>query len=43
VRLVTPNGSVSVSELKKGDEVLVHFADGGRHFGMPVKEKIKES
>jgi 3-dehydroquinate synthase II len=43
VKLVTPNGSVSVSELKKGDEVLVLLADGGRHFGMPVKEKIKES
>jgi 3-dehydroquinate synthase II len=43
VKLVTPDGSVSVSELKKGDEVLVLLADGGRHFGMPVKEKIKES
>jgi 3-dehydroquinate synthase II len=43
VRLVTPNGSVSVSDLKKGDDVLVHLADGGRHFGMPVNERIKES
>jgi 3-dehydroquinate synthase II len=43
VKLVTPNGSVSVSELKKGDEVLVLLGDGGRHFGMAVKEKIKES
>jgi 3-dehydroquinate synthase II len=43
VKLVTPGGSVSVSELKKGDEVLVHLTDGGRHFGMPVNEKIKEN
>ena len=43
VKLVTPNGSVSVNELKKGDEVLVLLDEGGRHFGMPVKEKIKES
>jgi 3-dehydroquinate synthase II len=43
VKLVTPKGSVSVNELKKGDEVLVHLTGGGRHFGMPVDEKIKES
>jgi 3-dehydroquinate synthase II len=43
VKLVTPSGSVSVNELKKGDEVLVHLAEGGRHFGMPVNEKIKEN
>ena len=43
VKLVTPKGSVSVNELKEGDEVLVHLAEGGRHFGMSVKEKIKES
>ena len=42
VRLVTPGGSVSVSELKKGDEVLVLLTGGGRHFGMPVNEKISE-
>jgi len=43
VKLVTPNGSVSVNELKKGDEVLVHLMEGGRHFGMAVDEKIKEN
>ena len=43
VKLVTPNGSVSVNELKKGDEVLVHLMEGGRHFGMAVNEKIKEN
>ncbi|MDR0778013.1 MAG: 3-dehydroquinate synthase II [Methanomassiliicoccaceae archaeon] len=42
VKLVTPKGSVSVNELKKGDEVLVHLTGGGRHFGMPVDEKIRE-
>ena len=43
VKLVTPNGAVSVNELKKGDEVLVHLMEGGRHFGMAVNEKIKEN
>ena len=43
VKLVTPKGSLSVSELKKGDEVLVHLTKGGRHFGMRVDEKIRES
>ena len=43
VKLVTPGGSLSVSELKKGDEVLVLLGEGGRHFGMSVKEKIRES
>ena len=43
VKLVTPKGSVSVNELKKGDEVLVHLTEGGRHFGMAVDEKIKEN
>jgi 3-dehydroquinate synthase II len=43
VKLVTPKGSVSVNELKKGDEVLVHLMEGGRHFGMAVDEKIKEN
>jgi 3-dehydroquinate synthase II len=43
VKLVTPKGSVSVNELKRGDDVLVHLAGGGRHFGMPVNEKIRES
>jgi len=43
VKLVTPKGSVSVNNLKKGDEVLVHLTKGGRHFGMAVNEKIKEN
>jgi len=39
VRLVTPSGSKSVTELKPGDEVLVHVIEGGRHFGTLVKEE----
>ncbi|MDR0791182.1 MAG: 3-dehydroquinate synthase II [Methanomassiliicoccaceae archaeon] len=43
VKLVTPDGSISVNELKKGDSVLVHLTKGGRHFGISVDEKIRES
>jgi len=39
IRLVTGDGSKSVSELKSGDEVLVRFEEGGRHFGELVKEE----
>lgn len=36
IRLVTPDGSKSVSELKPGDKVLLHREEGGRHFGAYV-------
>jgi len=39
IRLVTTEGSKSVAELKIGDEVLAHLAEGGRHFGTLVKEE----
>ncbi len=40
VRLVTPKASKPVTELKPGDEVLVHLsAKGGRHFGVSVPEE----
>jgi 3-dehydroquinate synthase II len=40
IRLVTPTGSKPVTELKVGDEVLVHVAaSGGRHFGISVPEE----
>lgn len=39
IRLVTPAGSKSVSELKPGDKVLVRLEEGGRHFGTLVKEE----
>ena len=39
IHFVTPEGSKSVTELKPGDEVLVHVEEGGRHFGTLVKEE----
>jgi 3-dehydroquinate synthase II len=43
IRLVRPDGSaVSVVELREGDSVLGCAAEGGRHFGMAVKESILE-
>ena len=43
VRFVTPDGgSVCVSEIAAGDEVLLHLEEGGRHFGMPIEETISE-
>lgn len=33
---------ISVVSLKVGDEVLVKLDDAGRHFGMRIKEEIKE-
>jgi len=43
IRVMTPEGSKSVSELKKGDEILVYVDEGGaRHFGIKVDEKIIE-
>jgi 3-dehydroquinate synthase II len=43
IRLVKPDGEpLSVAVLKPGDKVLVHIESGGRHFGMKIKETIKE-
>ena len=40
IRLVTPKGSKPVTELKPGDEVVVHLAaKGGRHFGVSVPDE----
>jgi len=39
IRLVTEEGSKSISELKPGDKVLAHVVEGGRHFGVLVKEE----
>jgi 3-dehydroquinate synthase II len=40
IRLVTPKTSKPVTELKQGDEVIVHLAaKGGRHFGISVPEE----
>ncbi len=42
IRLVTPEGFRSVPELRPGDTVLVRQEEGGRHFGMRMKETIME-
>lgn len=42
VRLSGPNGSISVSEIKKGDKVFARLESGGRHFGMKIDETIRE-
>jgi 3-dehydroquinate synthase II len=40
IRLVTPQGSKPVTDLKSNDEVVVHLAaKGGRHFGVSVPEE----
>lgn len=44
IRLTAPDGKpVSVVELKPGDEILCHLDDAGRHFGMRIKEEIREA
>jgi 3-dehydroquinate synthase II len=43
IRLVAEDGSaVSVASLAVGDKVLGSIAEGGRHFGIAVKETIRE-
>ena len=43
IRLVRPDGaSVSVVDLREGDEVLCRLDAAGRHFGMRVTEDIRE-
>ena len=42
IRLLTPNGPVSAAELSVGDTVLVKTGSGGRHFGTPVDETVRE-
>lgn len=39
IRVVTPEGSKSVTDLEKGDKILAHVEEGGRHFGTLVKEE----
>jgi len=39
IRIVTKEGSVPVTELKKGDKILAHFEEGGRHFGTLIKDE----
>lgn len=43
IRVVNANGEpVSVVNLEVGDEILVRTDEAGRHFGMRIKEDIKE-
>lgn len=42
VNLCSKEGFLPVTSLKKGDHVLVHIQEGGRHFGMKVTETIHE-
>jgi 3-dehydroquinate synthase II len=43
IRLVRPGGqTVSVVDLAPGDTVLCRLDDAGRHFGMRIKEDIRE-
>ena len=39
IRFVAKEGSKSVKELVKGDEVVVRIQEGGRHFGRLIKEE----
>jgi 3-dehydroquinate synthase II len=40
IRIVTPQGSKPVTDLKPNDEVVVHLAaKGGRHFGISVPDE----
>src|SRR2546428_4013259 len=43
IRFVTVDGgSLGVSDLRVGSEVLLRVEEGGRHFGMPIRETIAE-
>ena len=42
VKLVTPDGAISVSKVAKGDKVMARVEEGGRHFGMKIEETIRE-
>lgn len=40
VRLITPEGSKAVTDLKAGDIVVGRFENGGRHFGIAVPNEM---
>lgn len=42
VRLVTSDGSISVTELVAGDTIIGFLSSSGRHFGMKVDEFLEE-
>lgn len=42
IRLVSGGKSISVADLQVGNHVTLRLETGGRHFGSPVKETIRE-
>ena len=43
IRLTSPDGKpISITHLKKDDEVLVYLQEAGRHFGEKIEETITE-
>lgn len=42
IRLVTPDGHKSVTDLRPGDLILVHNEDAARHTGLPVDAQLEE-
>ncbi len=43
IKLVKKDGNpISITELKEGDEVLVHYENAARHFGIRIDETIVE-
>ncbi|HLE96933.1 MAG TPA: 3-dehydroquinate synthase II [Candidatus Thermoplasmatota archaeon] len=42
IRVVTPEGPVSVVDLHPGQEIFLRTEEGGRHFGTAVRETILE-
>lgn len=42
VKVMGPSGSISVSNLKKGDVLYCKTSTGGRHFGMAIEESVSE-
>ena len=42
IKMVGPDGSVSVTKLSPGDKILAKIETGGRHFGMAIEETISE-
>jgi 3-dehydroquinate synthase II len=42
IRLVSGDKSISVTDLQVGNRVTLRLETGGRHFGSPVKETIRE-
>jgi 3-dehydroquinate synthase II len=42
VNLCTPSGHIPVTDLRKGDSVIIFRQEGARHFGMSVHESVFE-